>query len=88
MASIFYAIYDDKAAPIPFKLIHRSPFTVYRTSNMGLIEEFSGMGLDPTAVLLEEDIESIRNGSFANDEVSSEDLEFLVSTIVDWGWLP
>lgn len=84
MASVFYAIYDDSATTIPFKMIHRSPITIYRTSNMSLIEEISATGLEPSAVLLEEDIDALRNGGYNNGEVSPTDLDFLTSTISKW----
>lgn len=88
MSAIFYAIYDDSATTIPFKMIHRSPYTVYRTSKTGLIEEVSALGLEPKAVLLEEDIESLRKGEYTNDEVSGEEMEFLAATVTIWSWDP
>lgn len=88
MPTVFYAIYDDAAVRIPFKMIHKSPITVYRTSNMSLIEEISAMGIDPKAVLLEEDIESLKNGGYSNDDVTPEELEFLVNTVSQWEFKP
>lgn len=84
MPSIFYAIYDDSAITIPFKMVHKSPITVYRTSNMGLMEEISAMGFEPTAVLLEEDVESLKSQSYSNDDVTPEELEFLSATVTQW----
>lgn len=88
MASIFCAIYDDSATTIPFALIHKNPYTIYRTSNMELIEEISAMGYEPKAVLLEEDIDSLRNGEYSSDDVSPDELEFLTTNLKAWEWRP
>ncbi|MFI3253167.1 MAG: hypothetical protein R3Y63_02335 [Eubacteriales bacterium] len=84
MASIFYAVYDDSTKAVPFMIVHRNPITIYRTANMELIENISAMGFDPKAVLLEEDIESLVNGDYQNDEIPADELEFLVNTSKQW----
>lgn len=86
MASIFYAVYDDSTTTIPLKIIHKNPITVYRTSNMELIEQISGMGFEPKAVMLEEDIELLKQGSYSNDDITAEEMEFLVKTASAWSF--
>lgn len=86
MASIFYAVYDDAATTIPLKIIHKNPITVYRTSNMELIEQISGMGFEPKAVMLEEDIELLMQGNYSNDDISEEEMAFLVKTASSWSF--
>lgn len=88
MAAIFYAIYDDSAVTIPFKIVHKNPVTIYRTSNMELIEEISAMGYEPKAVLLEEDIDSVKNGSYANDDATADELKFLMDSVGQWSYPP
>lgn len=84
MASIFYAVYDDSSKSVPFLVMHRNPITIYRTANMELIEQISAMGFDPKAVLLEEDIESLKTGAYENDEIPPDELEYLVNTVAKW----
>lgn len=86
MASVFFAIYDDSAAPVPFKMMHKNPVTIYRTANMSLMEEISGMGFEPKAVLLEEDIESLMNGGYTNDDITTDEMKFLTETSSQWSW--
>lgn len=84
MSALFYAIYDDTARPIPLKIYHFNPITIYRTANMALVEELSGKGFEPTAMLLEEDIAELRAGNYANEEISDSEMEFLKNTVNSW----
>ncbi len=84
MWKIFFAIYDDSTKEVPYRSFHRTPISIYRTANMGFVEELSGLGFEPTAVFLEEDIEEIKNGNFSSDAVEAEDLQFLRDFIGKW----
>lgn len=81
---IFFAIYDDSSKSVPFRLYGNSKFIVYRTANMGLVEELSNLGFEPTAMLLEEDIEAVQNGSYTNSDLTQEDLDSLIGTVDHW----
>lgn len=84
MYKVFIAMYDDTTKAVPYKSYTVRPITVYRTANMEFIEELSGLGFEPLAVLLEEDIEEIRNGSYTNDAVEAKDLTLLTEAISHW----
>lgn len=80
----FFAIYDDTAREIPMRIFQRRPYTIYRTANMGLVEELSGLGFEPDAMLLEEDIAELKAGNYTNDSLDEEDLKFLIEDIDHW----
>lgn len=84
MSKLFFAIYDDAARTIPFRCYHAHQNTIYRTANMGFIEELSGKGFDPTAMLLEEDITDLKAGNYSNEALSPEDITFLKDCISNW----
>lgn len=83
MSKIFFAIYDDAAKSVPFRIFHKTPNTIYRTADMGFIETLGAEGFEPTAVLLEEDIADIKSGGYDGD-LAPEDLEFLATNFEDW----
>lgn len=84
MSTVFFGIYDDTSRPVPFKIHHLNPITIYRTANMGFVEELSGLGFEPTAILLEEDIAELKNGTYANESISEKELKFLQDTVHSW----
>lgn len=84
MSTVFFGIYDDTTRSIPFKIYHLNPITIYRTANMGFVEELSGLGFEPTAILLEEDIAELKSGSYANESISEKELKFLQETVHRW----
>lgn len=83
MSKIFFAIYDDAAKSVPFRIFHKTPNTIYRTADMGFIETLGAEGFEPSAVLLEEDIADLKSGSFSGD-LTPEDVEFLTTNLEEW----
>lgn len=84
MPKVFIAMYDDSARKVPCRMFHKTPNTIYRTANMGFVEELSAAGFEPTAVLLEEDIETIKDGTYSDDALSAEDVTFLKDHLSHW----
>lgn len=84
MRKIFVAMYDDSTKEVPFFCFHSHFATVYRTANMGFIEELSSCGAEPTAILLEEDVADLLQDSFVNDDMAEEDLDFLKEHYHKW----
>lgn len=86
MAKVFVAIYDDSATKIPHRFYHEGQNTVYRTTNVGFVEELSAIGHEPLAVLLEEDIQELEKGTYTGDNMTQEDLDFLKDSLIRWAW--
>lgn len=84
MIKVIVAVYDDAAKSVPFRVFNKKPHIIYRTANMEFIEELSNLGFEPLAVLLEEDIDNIKAGSFTNDSLAPEDIAFLTDHQEDW----
>lgn len=86
MAKIFFAIYDDSTRKVPHRTFQKIPYVIYRTTNMGFVEELSGLGFEPTAVLLEEDIAALKDGQHSDDSMTEEDIKFLNDHLEHWEW--
>lgn len=86
MSKVFVAIYDDSAVRILHKFYHETPITVYRTTNVGFVEELSAIGHEPLAVLLEEDIEDLRKGNYKDNSLDPDDILFLQKSLPKWEW--
>lgn len=84
MRKVFFAIYDDANRKIPYFSYFQAPFVIYRTPNVGFIEELSALGFEPTAVLLEEDIAHLLEESYNNEALSDEDLQWLLKHKSKW----
>lgn len=87
MAKVFVAIYDDSATKIPHRFYHEGQNTIYRTTNVGFVEQLSALGHEPDAVLLEEDIEDLQNDTFTGDNMDPADIHFLKTSFIKWAWL-
>lgn len=80
--NLYMAIYDDSSKEVPFRCFHSGTNTIYRTANMGFVEELTGQGFEPTVILLEEDIDEIKGGTYTNADIGQSGLDFLRD---NWG---
>lgn len=84
MTKIFVAIYDDASKEVSFKCYQKEQIILYRTANMGFIEEISQIGYEPTAILLEEDMTALQAGKYENSDITQDDLDFLHKSYQHW----
>ncbi len=86
MYKIIFAVYDSTARNVPDKFVQKVPYTIYRSTNTGFIEELSAKGFESSAVLLEEDITALKEGSYTNDGLDPNDIEFFTQHLPLWEW--
>lgn len=86
MYKVFFAIYDDAARHVPHKFVFKNPYAMYRSTSMSFVEELSEQGYEPLAVLLEDDIQHLKEDSYTNDGVDAQDIAFLKENLKRWEW--
>lgn len=87
MGRIFFAVYEENLVGFHHKILYKSNITVYRTTRKGLMDELKAQGFNITAILFENDIETLKNDTFSSDTVTESDVKFLKENMIRWEWV-
>ncbi len=84
MIKMFFVMYDDESADFWQKIVYRRQIAIYRSNKYELMEELDTLGFPATAVLMEEDVEALKNGNYHPSAVTAEDIETLKELLPLW----
>lgn len=86
MYKIIFAVYDSTAGNVPDKFVQKVPYTIYRSKSESFIDDLSAKGYETSAVLREDDIAALKEGTFTHEGLQPNDIEFLTKHLALWEW--
>lgn len=77
-------MYDDESPDFWQKIVYHHNIAIYRSNKYELMEELDTLGFPATAVLMEEDVEALRNDNYHPSAVTPEDILTIRELLPKW----